>query len=292
MYRKNIRLLKIFSFLVEFGLYAPIAIIYFAQVSGSYTLGASILGLTMVASAVFEVPTGIWSDKVGRKTTMVAGSWARLVSVICYAVGLSYGWLVVGAILEGLSRAFYSGNNDALLYDTLADANRETEYHDTLGKISSMEQFAVAIGSLIGGIVATYSFRLLFWLSVIPHSLKLIVSYFIVEPTSRTDDGTNIYAHTKDAIRLFLKNPRLRLLSLSDIVSEATGEVGYQFRSAFFQSIWPLWAIGLMGTLVNIGSGVSFYFSGKIIKRFGHEKVLLIRSIYAKFTGIFAYGFP
>ncbi|HBO10654.1 TPA: hypothetical protein DD448_01765, partial [Candidatus Collierbacteria bacterium] len=61
MYRHNVRLLKIFNFLIGFSLFAPLAIIYFSRVSGSYTLGASIFGITMLASAIFEVPTGIWS---------------------------------------------------------------------------------------------------------------------------------------------------------------------------------------------------------------------------------------
>jgi hypothetical protein len=61
----NVTYLKIISFLVEFGLYTPIAVVYFSQVAGSYMLGAGILGITMLAAATLEVPTGIWSDKVG-----------------------------------------------------------------------------------------------------------------------------------------------------------------------------------------------------------------------------------
>lgn len=102
MYRKNIRLLKIFNFLIGFSLFAPLAIIYFSNVSGSYTLGASIFGIFMLSSAIFELPTGIWSDRVGRKNTIILGSWARVVAFIFYAIGLSYWWLVIGAIFEGL----------------------------------------------------------------------------------------------------------------------------------------------------------------------------------------------
>lgn len=90
MYRKNVRLLSIFNFLIGFSLFAPLAIIYFSRVSGSFTLGASVFGITMLASAIFEVPTGIWSDKVGRKQTIILGSWARVIAFILYAIGLSY----------------------------------------------------------------------------------------------------------------------------------------------------------------------------------------------------------
>jgi len=117
MYRKNIRLLKIFNFLIGFTFFAPLAIIYFSRVSGSYTLGASIFGISMLASAIFEVPTGIWSDRMGRRGTIILGSWVRVLAYIFYALGFSYWWLVGGAILEGLSRAFYSSNNNTFSYN-------------------------------------------------------------------------------------------------------------------------------------------------------------------------------
>jgi MFS family permease len=201
-------------------------------------------------------------------------------------------WLVAGAIIEGLSRALYSGNNDALLYDTLANEHQEHDYHEHLGKISSMEQVAVAIGSLIGGILATYSFSLLFWLSTLPHLLKLIVSYRITEPRAQTKSEGNIFAHTKEAIALFVRNPKLRLLSITDIISESTGEVSYQFRAAFLETLWPFWAIGFLSTFVNLGAAIGFYLSGRVIRRFGAEKILLVRSIWGKISGLIAYGVP
>jgi hypothetical protein len=39
--------------------------------------------------------------------------------------------------MEGVSTAFFSGNNDALLYDTLAVQKKEHEYSEHLGKINS-----------------------------------------------------------------------------------------------------------------------------------------------------------
>lgn len=292
MLKKNLRLLSIFNFLMEFSLYSPVAILYFSRVSGTYALGGSVLGIVMLASSIFEVPTGIWSDRVGRRRTIIAGSWARVLGVIAYAIGLSYSWLVLGAIFEGLSRALYSGNNDALLHDTLEDNGRSADYRHHLGRVTSMEHLAVGVGSLIGGIVASYSFTLLFWLSVLPQLLKLVISYQFVEPRRRESVNPNIYAHTLDAIKLFVKNKKLRLLSIADTIHVATGEVSFQFRATFIESLWPLWAIGALGTAANGLAALSFYFSEKIIKPFGAEKLLLIRSLFGKFMTFVALIHP
>ena len=66
----------------------------------------------------------------------------RSASTRSRSLGGSFAMLAVGAILEGLSFALFSGNNSALLYDSLQEENREAEYGEFEGKTSSMFQFA------------------------------------------------------------------------------------------------------------------------------------------------------
>lgn len=289
---KNIRLLSIFSFLIGFTFFVPFAIIYFAEVSGSYTLGTSIFGIIVLSGAIFEVPTGILSDKIGRKKTIILGSWARVFGFVCYAIGLSYWWLVLGAILHGLSRAFYSGNNDALLYDTLADEGRKSEFKEHLGKTSSYEFTALAISTVIGGFIAQTSFTWVIWLAVATQILLLILSYLFVEPKSRNQKSTNIFAHLKDAFKLFITNKKLRLLSLASMLEFSISDLAYQFRGAFFVSIWPIWAIGFASVISSVCASISFYFSGKILKKIKPEIMTVVRSLFDKIISLISLVFP
>jgi MFS family permease len=292
MFRKNIRLLSIFNFLIGFSLFAPLAIIYFSRVSGSYTLGTSVFGIIMLSSAIFEVPTGILSDKVGRKYTVVLGSWARVLAFVFYAIGLSYWWLVIGAVFEGLSRAFYSGNNDALLYDTLADEHKQEDYDEFQGKVSSTEQLAMGISAILSGLIAIFSFHYLLWFSVIIQASLLFVSYFLVEPHFRKKLDTNLFAHTKEAVSLFISNKKLRLLSLASILSYSISELKWEFISAFVATVWPIWAIGISKTIPSFGAALSFYFSGKLIRKFKAVTILLFDSVYGKVISFVSLLFP
>jgi MFS family permease len=292
MYRKNVKLLKVFNFLIGFSLFAPLAIIYFSRVSGSYTLGASIFGITMLASAIFEVPTGIWSDRVGRRGTIILGSWARVIAFILYAIGLSYWWLVAGAIFEGLSRSFYSGNNDSFLHDTLQDDGLESEYHEYQGKVSSTEQLAMGLSALIGGIIANFSFTYLMWVSIVSQIAMLGISYKFIEPNTRSGQNSNVYAHVKEAIKLFIYNKKLRLLGLASMLDYSISEMKWEFSSAFTATVWPVWAIGISRMLPSFGASLSFYFSGKIIRKFTAIKILLFDSIVGKIVSFISYGIP
>lgn len=278
---KNVKILTWFNFLTDFRFYAPIAIIYFAKVTGSYVLGTSIFSIVAISSAVFEIPTGIFSDYIGRKNTVILGSISSVLCVALYAVGGSYWMLVVGALMEGLSRAFYSGNNDALLHDTLSDIGKSQDFHVHYGKTHSMFQIAGAAAALIGGLLATWSFALLMWLSVIPQVLGLLLSFGIIEPKKR-GGTTNIYSHLGKSIVYFIKNKKLRILSLTSILGYATGEASYQFQAAFFSTIWPLWAIGLAKTISSIAAAISFYTAGKFINKFKEISILIFGNLFGR----------
>lgn len=292
MYRTNVQLLSLFNFLIGFTFFAPLAIIYFAKVSGSYTLGTSIFGIMMLSAAIFEVPTGILSDKVGRRHTMILGSWTRVIAFIFYAIGLSYWFLVVGAILEGLSRAFYSGNNDALLYDTLADDGKEKDYKEYLGKTSSTEFTGLTLSAVIGGLVAQISFVYVMWLAVVSQIIMLVVSFQFREPRTHHKEDTNIYLHLREALALFFKNKKLRLLSLATILDNSLSELAYQFRGAFFVTIWPIWALGFASVISNMCASIGLYFSGKILSKMKAETAVLLRSASDKVINITSLIFP
>lgn len=289
---RNITLITWFNFLLDFRFYAPVAIIYFTRVSGSYALGMSVFSITMLSSALLEVPTGVFSDLIGRKQTLVAGAASTVVSVICYAVGGSYAWLVVGGVLEGLARALYSGNNDALLHDTLAETHSQSDYAHHYGRTSAMFQWALAISAAAGGILAAISFDLVMWLSVVPAVLGLAVAARVIEPNVKKQAEGNVYSQMNKAIKLFRQNYRLRMLSLSGATGYAAGESSYQFQSAFIQTVWPLWAVGIAKMLSNIGAAISFHLSGRIIKHFQALPTLLFSKLYSLILITIAYAFP
>lgn len=289
---RNIRLLSWFNFCTDFVFFAPVAIIYFARVSGSLTLGMSIFAIAYVSSAIFEVPTGILSDRVGRKKTMILGAICSVLSIIMYAIGSSYLLMIIGALLQGMSRSFYSGNNDALLHDTLRDMGKDAEYHTHLGHTSSMFQVALALASVMGSIIAALSFPFVMWVSVIPQICALLIALQIIEPRSHTRKSTNIYAHLKEALSLFQTNPKLQLLTFASAIRFSLAESAFFLRSAFFNTLWPLWAIGFASLISHVSGAISYYFSGKAINKLGSITILSLGIIIGRVMSLFALIFP
>lgn len=288
---RNIKLLTWFNFFSDFKLYAPLAIIYFSNIAGSYVLGTSILSIAMISSALFEVPTGIFSDLIGRKKTIILGAIASFLAISLYAIGSFYWILALGAILEGLSRSFYSGNNDALLHDSLSEVKMGNKYHHYLGRITSGLQIGLGISALLGSLVVAWNFQAVFWLSAFSQFICLILSLGLIEPKIKGVLSGNVYKHLKESFIYFIRNPKLRLLSISSVVSFGLGEAAFQFRPAFYAGIWPVWALGIATGLNNFQGVIGFYISGWAIDKFGGLRILMLGAIYNRIISFIALIF-
>jgi len=289
----NTRLLKWFNFFQDFRPYSPIAIIYFAEVTGSFALGLTVFSVASIASSIAEVPTGVISDFIGRKKTVVVGSVFSALSILTYALSGSFWVLAVGSVLLGIGESFFSGNNGALLYDSLLEEKKEKEFGDLTGKVSSMFQVGLGISALIGGFIADVSLVFVMWVSVIPQIATFFVALFIREPRVHNEQMSgNIFAHMKEALIPFKENKKLRTLSITSILKHGVGETLHQFTPAFFALLWPVWAIGLARSLAHGLASIGYWFAGAITKRFGALKSLLVSSGIIRGVNLTAIVFP
>ena len=267
-------------------------ILYFAEVAGSMTLGMSVLSVMMLATTVFELPSGLMSDAMGRKRVLVFGALASLVSALAYALSQGVWLLYVGAVFDGLSVALFSGNNDALLYDLLKSEQAEETYKGHLGRISSMAHGALTVAAVAGTLVLNWSsYSMVMWLSVVPRVICLLLTLWVDEPRTATiREGVVPWRDLVEVLREVRENPRLVKLIVADSLSGGVGEASYQFRAAFLRMVWPLWAIGLTGALGDFGAAVSYWFSGKVIDKIGAKKSILLEKLYSLCCNVISYA--
>lgn len=291
--KRNTRLLAWFEIFSALKPHAVIAIIYFEQVTGSFALGMGAFSIAAITSSIAEVPTGILSDKLGRKRTIILGSVFLLAGLVFYALADSFAFLAIGSLLQGIAGSLFSGNNDALVYESIGAQKRETGYPEFLGKIGAYAQVAAAIAALSGGFIADISFRYAVWASVFFAVLSLLSTLFLVEPRIHTKKiSTNLIGDLGDAMRQFFHNAKLRTVSIAYIIEWGIAGSMYNFRSAFVALLWPVWAIGIAQVLQNAASAFSSWFSGKFISKLGGEKVLLYGATIKSALSLVAYGFP
>jgi MFS family permease len=289
---KNIKLFQPFNFFIWLIFYTAVEVVYFARITGSYALAVSLFSISQLTKAVLEVPSGIFSDTYGRRQCQIIGAWLSFLAVLLYALASNYWVLVLGSIGFGASQAFFSGNNDALLFESLPKARRQQHYENHLGKIQSTGQFSLMVGGLVGAVISPWSMSLLLWLSLIPQIIGLIISYRFSEPRKHLVKEETEYGSLKTAVKLFKTNLALRRLSLAQIIQFGVGEASWQLVIVFYNLMLPVWLAGMVVTSHFLISAVSYRLSGRVIKRLSALKLLIYQEVYGRIIFVTALLLP
>jgi MFS family permease len=107
---------------------------------------------------LFEVPTGIVADTVGRRASYLAGTLTLTASTFLYVLlwqveAPLWQWAIVSMLL-GLGFTFFSGAVEAWLVDALTATGFTGELESVFGRGQVVTGVAMLTGSLAGGFVA------------------------------------------------------------------------------------------------------------------------------------------
>jgi MFS family permease len=110
---------------------------------------------------IFEVPTGVVADTVGRRASYLLGTLTLSVTTIMYVAlweiqGPFWAWAVVSALL-GLGFTFFSGAVEAWLVDALEATGFTGNLEAVFGKGQIVSGIAMLTGSVAGGYIAQIS---------------------------------------------------------------------------------------------------------------------------------------
>jgi MFS family permease len=107
---------------------------------------------------IFEVPTGIVADTIGRRASYLSGTLtltaATLLYVLLWQVGAPFWAWALASLALGLGFTFFSGAVEAWLVDALGATGFEGELETVFGRGQVVGGVAMLTGSLAGGVLA------------------------------------------------------------------------------------------------------------------------------------------
>lgn len=170
-----------------------------------------------------------------------------------------------------------SGNNEALIYDTLKENGKEKKYHKVLGKNRGFKSLAFGISALVGaGIVWLFSIQETFYVVILVSLLMIVISLRLNEPKIHTGEiSDNPFAHFGKSIKNVWKNKRLRYLTLATGLDYGIGMAAYDFVNVFFNRFVPTWVLGALRTFASFLGALGNFLSHRISISFGYTKTVL-----------------
>ena len=160
----------------------PVLIPFF-QENGLDLQDILILQAAFSASLIaLEVPSGYVADVIGRKFTLIIGSAIGAVAFVLYATAYAFYEFLLVEILLGAGGSLISGADNALLYDTLLELEREEDYQKYAGRLGAVGNFSESIAAIIGGELALISLRTPLYVQAALTILTVPIALTLVEP--------------------------------------------------------------------------------------------------------------
>ena len=166
MIRRNLTLFKWDNFLGGLWPLSTLSIVYFSEITQSYALAMAVFSISSLVTTFMEIPVGIFSDKMGRRKTLLCSPILVFLTFLCWALAgqFSCAWLLfVGAICWGTSGAIASGTVDALVYETMEELKQKDNFNIQYAQNGGWNQIGLAL-SAVSAAVITYFFHFKYWL--------------------------------------------------------------------------------------------------------------------------------
>jgi MFS family permease len=133
---------------------------------------------------IFEIPTGVVADTVGRRVSFLLSTVVLLGGTIAYvAIAAADGGLVpfiAASVVLGLGFTFYSGAVEAWLVDALAASGYEGELDRVFARGAMVSGGAMLLGTLGGGALGTVDLALPFVARSVLLALAFVVAWFVM----------------------------------------------------------------------------------------------------------------
>ncbi|MDH2067532.1 MFS transporter [Pantoea sp. GD03673] len=244
----------------------PVLTTYGMALQGaSETLIGLAIGIYGLAQAIFQIPFGLLSDRIGRKPLIVGGLLLFVLGSVIAACTDSIWGIILGRALQG------SGAIAAAVMALLSDLTREQNRTKAMAFIGISFGVTFAIAMVVGPVVThALGLQALFWMIAILASLGIVITLLVV-PSASHHVLNRESGMVKGSFRKVLANPRLVKLNigifcLHVLLMSSFVALPGQFEQAGFPAP-EHWKVYLSTMLIAFAGVVPFIIYAEVKRR-------------------------
>ena len=264
----------------------PVFFLYFAaQVPLSQVLALEAIYYASVV--LLEVPSGYFSDRVGRRPTLIISAGALVAAYATSGLASSFTALGCAQVLLAVGLAFNSGTDTSFHLATLEELGESDRYPEREAKLVSLSFAVGAAAALAGGAIALVDLRLAYGLSLLGAVVALIAALaFAPLERAPVERSQSLMGSVRGCMAL-ARTPRLGWFFAAAVVATVINHIPYEFYQPYLQRLedtpWdagstPLVA-GLHLALVQVVAALVARASAALASRFGPVALVLAATL-------------
>jgi MFS family permease len=283
----NIRILFWVRFFGTINFIAPVLTLFYY---GRGLEATHILWLQLFWSGAVllgEVPGGIVADRFGAKVSFLIGALVKISSIILLLFAQEPWMFFLFSALNGFSVTFFSGADEALIYESLKEDQKHDKMDEAMGKIQSAGFISMILAVLFGAYLAKDladdQFILLILLGLCFHLVELLLLFFVKNPASSGSYRDNPFRQVVAGIKAIRKAPALLLLFLNYTLVFIPADSVYEaFNQPLFKDAGlPVMFIGVLYALAAIGGFIVSQSVSWFTSRFTRKGIMWITGGFA-----------
>lgn len=240
-----------------------------------YFLTHAIGGLVAILA---EIPTGSFADRISRKWSLVISSLLHIPLTYLMIVSDSFPVLLFAFALGGLSAAFRSGTDEAILYDTLKALKQELQFKEIIGRMKWYAAWVGAAAGIIGGLLAQIDLSYAWWAWLFIAFPILFIQLSLIEPplSKEGNEINDSYTfHLKESFRQSFSGAASYFIIYAATIS-LFFSIGFWLWQPYLELIGLSVALfGFLYAALNIVSGFVSKYAGRIEHKIGMRASLL-----------------
>jgi predicted MFS family arabinose efflux permease len=238
---------------------------------------------------LLEVPTGILSDRWGRKKMLLVSAFLACFEFLLLLYATQFWHFALVVIFAGVSNSFLSGTENAFLYESLQQNKKEHLFEKHLGLLEVCQIVAALIAALSGSLLAIYfSLEFNYQISFLSMVAVLWCSFTLQEPIYKqhTEPLPSLFDYVRQSVFFFRSHTHLFMIVLTGIVIGASLNFVDEFWQLYLSELSiPISYFGLFSACCML-----LHIPGNLLAPF-LQKYYSQTSILLSIQVIFVIGF-
>lgn len=251
--RRQLRCSYLYSFVLTLNITGAVWVALLAARGYSlWQIGAA-EGVFHVVSLLAEVPSGMAADLLGRRRVLALSGVAAALSGLMMAFEQNFLWVCVAMGLSALAYNLVSGSQEALVYDSLKEADQTDQFFHVQTVTTQVETAGTALGKLAGALTGVLSFTGFYLADTVIGLLRTAAAMGLREPAVTPEQAARQAAPLRTLLAELPASLRTHVTETVDFLRRSPRVVRYIFAGALIDLPAFLTLMYLQQRLTDIG---------------------------------------